>query len=164
MKTAMQSISLGLILACTSITTFTSCKKDKKEDVAPAPIPAPTSAAAKTSAAIDARVGTFIIVGVIDTAIYTKADGKKVTITKMGDTKIRISAVNFSMGTYEIEVKNGTTVTDGVVSGSDDGKAIGYVGNSASGKIVFACLEDNALALIVEGSGNNSVQIGGEKQ
>jgi hypothetical protein len=162
MKTNIKTIGLSFMIAFIGVLTITSCKKETKAEVAPAP--ATVSSTAKVSAAIDARVGTFIITGVIDSSIYTKADGKKVTITKLSDTKIRISAVNFSMGTYDIEVKNGTTVNEGVVSGSDDGKAIGYVGNSTSGKIIFACLENNVFALVVEGTGSNSVQIGGEKQ
>jgi hypothetical protein len=161
MKTNMKTIGLSLLIACTSVLTITSCKKEKKEDVAPAP--APSASNAKVSAAIDARVGTFTIEGTVDTAIYTSSDSKRITITKIGETKIRIAPVNFSMGTYEFEVKNGATVSGGVVSGNEDGKAIGYTGPSSVGQITFGCEEDNTFALVVSGTGVNSVQIGGSK-
>jgi hypothetical protein len=161
MKTSIKTIGLSLLIACTSVLTITSCKKEKKEEVAPAPTPAASTA--KISAAIDARVGTFTIEGTVDTAVYTASNGKRITITKVGETKIRIAPVNFSMGTFEFEVKNGAVVSGGVVSGNEDGKAIGYTGSSSVGQITFGCEEDNTFALVVSGTGINSVQIGGNK-
>jgi hypothetical protein len=161
MKTSIKTIGLSLLIACTSVLTITSCKKEKKEEVAPAPTPAASTA--KISAAIDARVGTFTIEGTVDTAVYTASNGKRITITKVGETKIKIAPVNFSMGTFEFEVKNGAVVSGGVVSGNEDGKAIGYTGSSSVGQITFGCEEDNTFALVVSGTGINSVQIGGNK-
>jgi hypothetical protein len=161
MKTSIKTIGLSLLIACTSVFTITSCKKEKKEEVAPAPTPAASTA--KISAAIDARVGTFTIEGTVDTAVYTASNGKRITITKVGETKIKIAPVNFSMGTFEFEVKNGAVVSGGVVSGNEDGKAIGYTGSSSVGQITFGCDEDNTFALVVSGTGINSVQIGGNK-
>jgi hypothetical protein len=161
MKTSIKTIGLGLMIAFTSVLAITSCKKEKKEDVTPSP--APTASSAKISAAIDARIGTFTISGTVDTAVYTSSDAKKITITKVGDTKIKIAPVNFSMGIFEFEVKNGATVSGGVVSGNEDGKAIGYTGTSSVGQITFGCEEDNTFALVVSGTGINSVQIGGNK-
>jgi hypothetical protein len=161
MKTSIKTIGLSLMIAFTSVLTITSCKKEKKAEVTPAP--APVASTAKISAAIDARVGTFTISGTVDSDIYSPGDGKQVTISKVGATKIKIAAVNFTMGTYEIEVKNGATVSGGVVSGNDDGKAIGYTGSSPVGQITFGCEEDNSFALVVAGTGINSVTIGGQK-
>jgi hypothetical protein len=161
MKTNIKTIGLSLLIACTSVLTITSCKKEKKEEVAPAPVPSASNA--KISAAIDARVGTFTISGTVDSDIYTSGDGKQVIISKIGETKIKIAPVNFSMGTFEFEVKNGATVSGGVVSGNEDGKAIGYTGNSSVGQITFGCEEDNSFALVVSGTGINSITIGGNK-
>lgn len=159
----MKTIGMGMILAFTSVLSITSCKKEKKAEVAPAPATPAATSTAKVSAAIDARVGTFKVTGIIDGNIYTAVDNKTLTVTKIGETKIKIAPVNFTMGTYELEVKNGTVVTEGVVSGSEDGKAIGYVGTTAVGKIIFACQENNTIALVVEGSGSNDVTLAGEK-
>jgi hypothetical protein len=121
------------------------------------------SATQKLEAAIDARVGIFKIVGTVDAAVYLPSDNKTISVTKISPSKIRIAANNFSMGTYEFDVQNGADVSNGVVSGSDDGKAIGYIGISPSGQIIFSCDETDNIALVVAGSGINSVSISGTK-
>jgi hypothetical protein len=159
MKTIVNTISKSLVVTVFSILLLASCKKEVKND---SPSSADnTASAAKTSAAIDARVGTFTITGTVDGNIFTAADGKQITISKIGQTKIKIAPLNFTMAIIEFEVKNGASVSNGVVSGSEDGKAIGYTGSSNTGTIVFGCAEDNEMALVV--SGSSDISIAGSK-
>jgi hypothetical protein len=141
---------------------FIGCSK-KKNNTAVVTNSSALTATQKLEAAIDARVGIFKIVGTVDTAVYLPSDTKTISVSKISPSKIRIIANNFSMGVFEFDVQNGVTVSNGVVSGSDDGKAIGYSGSSPLGQIIFSCDESDNIALVVAGAGVNSVSISGTK-
>jgi hypothetical protein len=141
---------------------FIACSK-KKNNTAVVTNTSVLSATQKLEAAIDARIGVFKIIGTVDTAIFLLSDAKTINVSKISPSKIRITANNFSMGVFEFDVQNGATVSNGVVSGSDDGKAIGYTGFSPSGIITFSCDESDNIALVVAGTGINSVSISGTK-
>lgn len=140
------------------------CNKNKNKKAVVANSAA-VSASSKLEAAIDARLGIYKLeAGTINGITYSPLDAKQISITKVTPSKIRIAPVgNLAMGTYEIEVTNGTSALNGNVIGSNDGKAIGYVGTLAVGQIIFGCEEDDSYALIVTGTGINSVSIGGSK-
>jgi hypothetical protein len=160
MKTTAKLIS-SIIMFVMLLCMITACSKKKKGAVVSNT--SAISAIQKLEAAINARVGIFNVTGIVDVNVYTAFDGKQITITKLSPSKIRIQAVNFSMGVYELEVQNGATVSNGVVSGSDDGKAIGYNGPSPNGNITFSCEEDDDMALVVTGTGIHNVSIVGSK-
>jgi hypothetical protein len=153
-------ITASIIAAGISIPACSKSKKDKKAVVTNSTA---LSALEKLEAAINARVGIYGIVGTVDVAVYTNADNKQVSITKLTSSRIRIAPVNFSMGTFEFDVQNGTTVSNGAVSGNDDGKAIGYTGTLSNGNLTFSCDENDNMALVVLGAGINSVVISGNK-
>jgi hypothetical protein len=157
------NIKPGLfILIGMSLLFFMACSK-KKKNTAVVTNTSALTATQKLEAAIDARVGVFKIIGTVDTAVYLPSDIKTISISKISPSKIRITANNFSMGVFEFDVQNGATVSNGVVSGSDDGKAIGYSGPSPLGQIIFSCDESDNMALVVAGVGINSVSISGTK-
>jgi hypothetical protein len=161
MKTFCKKNPALIVVLSICLLFFTGCSK--KKNTAVVTNTSVLSATQKLEAAIDARVGIFKIVGTVDTAVYLPSDNKTISVTKMSPSKIRIVANNFSMGVFEIDVQNGATVSNGIVSGSDDGKAIGYSGTSPLGQIIFSCDETDNIALVVAGTGINSVSISGTK-
>jgi hypothetical protein len=162
MKTLFKYFIIASVIA-SGILILPACSKSKKDKKAVVTNATALSALEKLEAAINARVGIYNIVGTVDVTIYSNLDNKQVSITKLTPSRIRIAPINFSMGTFEFDVQNGATVSAGVVSGSDDGKAIGYTGVSPNGNITFSCDENDNMALIVLGSGINSVIISGNK-
>jgi hypothetical protein len=162
MKLKFKAHTFSIFFISVLLLLMFSCSKKKKGAVV-ANSSALTSLQ-KLEAAINARIGVFKITGNVDTNIYTPFDNKTVTVSKLSSSRIRVAADNFPMGIYEFDVQNGTTVSNGVVSGSDDGKAIGYVGTlSGIGNIIFACDESDNMSLVVTGVGINNVSIGGTK-
>jgi hypothetical protein len=162
MKTFCKNSQALIVVIGFCLLFFIGCSK-KKNNTAVVTNSSALTATQKLEAAIDARVGIFKIVGTVDVAVYLPSDNKTITITKISPSKIRIIANNFSMGVFEFDVQNGVTVSNGVVSGSDDGKAIGYSGPSPLGQIIFSCDETDNIALVVAGTGINSVSISGTK-
>jgi hypothetical protein len=162
MKTTLYICSY-LFITYLVTTGLTSCDKKKKPPVVVTNSSALT-AGQKLEAAIDARIGTFNVFGTVDTNIYTPLSGKQVAITKSTASKIKVQAVNFTMNVFEFEVKNGTTVdASGNVFGSDNGRAIAYVGPSPFGQVIFTCDTTNNMVFSVSGTGINSVSLIGTK-
>ncbi len=157
-------ISAYLVIFCLVMSSLTSCgNKNKRKPTAVVTNSSVLTAGQKLESAIDERVGIFRIVGIIDNALYILSDNKTISISKIAPSKIRITANNFPMDVFEFEVQNGATVSNGVISGSDEGKAIGYSGLSAPGQIVFSCDEVDKMALVVSGNGASRVSISGSK-
>ncbi len=126
MKTQIKSIGIVAIVIASLFTT-TSCKKQKEEK--------------RIEAAIDKQSGSYLAGGINASGVFID---ENITVTKEGKTKVSISGSVLGK-TYNFEVKNGSNVSGGSVSGNSDGKAIGYVG---SGGLVFAISEAGELALI----------------
>jgi hypothetical protein len=162
MKTTLY-ISAYLFIIYFVMSALTSCDK-KKKTTAVVTNSSALTAGQKLEAAIDARIGTFNVFGTVDVNIYTLLDGKQLSITKSTPSRIKVKAVNFTMNEFEFDVKNGTTVdANGETFGSDDGKAIAYLGSSQYGKVIFACDTSNSMYFIVEGLGINNVSLIGSK-
>ncbi len=139
MKTTIKCLSIAIIVTA-SLLVNTACSKKKEEK--------------RVEAAIDARVGTYKISGVNSSGPFFD---QTATVTKEGNTKVSISGAALGK-TYTFEVKNGGSVSDGAVSGNDEGKAIGYVG---AGGLVFGIEEDGGFGLIDPSAG---LTASGEKQ
>jgi hypothetical protein len=140
MKTQIKSIGIVAIVIASLFTT-TACSKKAKEEK-------------RIEAAIDKQVGSYLASGTNASGVFTD---ESITVTKEGKTKVSISGSVLGK-TYNFEVKNGSNVSGGSVSGNSDGKAIGYVG---SGGLVFAISEAGELALI---DPTNSLNVGATKK
>jgi hypothetical protein len=127
MKTQIKFLSIATI-AVASLFATASCSKKAKEEK-------------QIEAAIDKQAGSYLASGSNSSGVFTD---ESITVTKDGKTKVSISGSVLGK-TYNFEVKNGSSVSGGSVSGNSDGKAIGYVG---SGGLVFSITEDGALALV----------------
>jgi HKD family nuclease len=139
MKTAIKTLGV-LAITVASLFTNTSCSKNKEEK--------------QIEVAIEKRAGTYTADGTNINGPYTD---ETITVLKEGKTKVTITG-SILPKTYLFEVKNGSNVSGGSVSGNADGTAIGYVGSNG---LTFSISESGAIALV---DPSNSFTLAGTKK
>jgi hypothetical protein len=159
-------VSTNLILCLIMIITLPNCgtKKNKRKPPVVVTNSSALTAGQKLEKAIDARVGEFSVFGRVDKDVFPIYGDKKLLVSKISASTIKVQAINFTMNEFEFVVKNGTKVdANGNVFGSEDGTAIAYTNNSPSGQIIFACDETNTLIFSIAGIGNNDISLIGTR-